>query len=67
MSSNAPQPPSFVVSDQTHCSCTIDESNGPPFFLRTFDIPVDDDVEMRLCTDNAFESVVLVLVELYVC
>ena len=48
------------------CSCTEDQGNGPPFFLRTFDTPVAEDIEMRLCTDNARQRVDLVLVELYV-
>ena len=86
VSSNAPQPPSFVgrnyFCDSTYyplwdgqecsgldtCSCTIAEGNGPPFFLRTFDTPVAEDVEMRLCTDDATvpETVDFNIVELYV-
>ena len=48
------------------CSCTDGGGNGPPFFLRTFDTPVAEDIEMRLCTDNAGDTVDLILVELYV-
>jgi hypothetical protein len=42
----------------------VADGNGPPFFLRTFDTPVAEDIEMRLCTENAFLD--LFLVELYV-
>ena len=84
VSSNAPQPPSFVgrnyFCDSTYyplwdgqecggldtCSCNVAEGNGPPFFLRTFDTPVAEDVEMRLCTDASNERVDFNLVELYV-
>ncbi len=48
------------------CSCTVDEGNGPPFFLRTFDNPVAEDIEMRLCTDSDRESLVFILMEVYV-
>ena len=48
------------------CSCTVAEGNGPPFFLRTFDTPVAEDVEMRLCTDASNEGVDFNLVEIYV-
>jgi predicted choloylglycine hydrolase len=48
------------------CSCTVAEGNGPPFFLRTFDTPVAEDIEMRLCTGGVRESLEFILVELYV-
>ena len=48
------------------CSCTEDQGNGPPLFLHTFDTPVAEDIEMRLCTDNAVETMELLSVELYV-
>jgi hypothetical protein len=48
------------------CSCTVAEGNGPPFFLRTFDTPVAEDIEMRLCTDSDSKRMDLFLVGLYV-
>ena len=48
------------------CSCTEDQGNGPPFFLRTFDTPVAEDIEMRLCSDRAGDGVDLLSVDLYV-
>ena len=48
------------------CSCTADEGNGPPFFLRTFDSPFTDDIEARFCGDTVNDFVGFGLLQLYV-
>ena len=68
-STSAPVWDGNECSGSDNCSCTEDQGNGPPLFLRTFDTPVAEDIEMRLCTDSAGaarDSVDPSLVELYV-
>ena len=49
------------------CSCTADQGNGPPFFLRTFDSPIAEDIEARVCRITASSgNFGFILVQLYV-
>ena len=48
------------------CSCTADQGNGPPFFLRTFDSPVAEDIEARFCADAVTDFIGFSILQLYV-
>ena len=47
------------------CSCTEDQGNGPPLFLRTFDSPIAEDVEARFCADSSSDQIGFDFLQLY--
>ena len=55
-----------VCSVEDACSCTEDQGNGPPFFLHSFDSPIAEDVEARLCASTNNEEIFFEILRLYI-